>query len=132
LLGGRFHVFSTSTPPASLFYNDEWNVNGLELNRRASYLLWLHAKHYRASAVIGGDALLTGPADGRGITKPVPDDMVSLLLETESYAVEFLNNPQSPYIRDMLTFTEWPDAYEYALTLVRRFMHLTDVRVVRA
>jgi hypothetical protein len=132
IVGGKFEALNFSAPPAALFQNDDRRLLEIPFNRRATYLLWMHARHYRPTEVIGGDALLAGTPDGLGCTKSVPNDLVTLLLETETYRVEVLLTRESPWTADVLRFTNWSDAYEYGLTLLRLFPRLVDVRVVAA
>lgn len=126
IVGGRFQALNLVRPPASLFLNDSGNIDGLPVNRRATYLLWLHAKAHLGQTVIGGDALLTGMPDGRGNTKSMPAELETLLCNTEAYHVEVLPDKHGPWVADMLRFTEWADAYEYALMIPRLFGRIRE------
>lgn len=130
MVGGTFEAFNLDTPPASILANDEAMLWSLPFNHRATVLLWLHAKGLRGQLYISGDAILTGAPDGRGRTKSVPGELATLLLDTESYGVEFLHRPDGPWSRRGTTFIDWFDAYNYAIVREASFATISDARVV--
>ncbi|MFF2534471.1 DUF3846 domain-containing protein [Streptomyces cyaneofuscatus] len=130
MVGGTFEAFNLDTPSASILANDKAMLWSLPFNHRATVLLWLHAKGLRGQAYVSGDAVLTGVRDKRGRTKSVPDELATLLLDTESYGVEFLHRPDGPWSRRGTTFTDWFDAYNYAIVREASFATISDARVV--
>ncbi|MEU6757560.1 DUF3846 domain-containing protein [Streptomyces sp. NPDC046685] len=132
MVGGSFEAFNFDTPPASILANDEAMLWSLPFNLRATVLLWQHAKGLRGQAYISGDAILTGAPDGRGRTKSVPGELTELLLETETYAVEFLHRPDGPWSRKSLTFSDWLEAYNYAIIHEETYATVRSARVIGA
>ncbi|WP_216587788.1 DUF3846 domain-containing protein [Streptomyces brasiliscabiei] len=132
MVEGSFEAFNLDTPPASIMANDEAMLYSLPFNHRATVLLWQHAKGLRGKAYITGNAVLTGAPDGRGFTKSVPSELIELLLETETYGVEFLHRPDGPWSRKSITFTDWFDAYNYAIIHEETYATVRNARVIRA
>lgn len=130
MVGGTFEAFNLDEPPASILANDEVMLWSLPFNHRATVLLWQHAKGLRGKAYISGDAVLTGMPDGRGRTKSVPQQLIELLLETKSYAVEFLHHPDGPWSRKGVPFDNWFDAYNYAIIHEETFATVRNARVI--
>ncbi|MEU6225037.1 DUF3846 domain-containing protein [Streptomyces sp. NPDC047042] len=130
MVEGSFEAFNLDAPPASILANDGAMLYSLPFNHRATVLLWQHAKGLRGKAYITGDAVLTGMPDGRGYTKSVPEELVTLLLDTETYAVEFLHDPNGSWLRRAQTFTDWFDAYNYAIIHEETFATVRNARVI--
>lgn len=130
IVGGSYEAFNLGSPPASFFANDEAMLWSLQFNLRATVLLWQHAKGLRGQAYISGDAVLTGAPDGRGFTKSVPSELIELLLDTETYGVEFLHRPDGPWSRKAVTFTDWLEAYNYAIIHEETFATVRSARVI--
>lgn len=132
IVGGSYEAFNFDSPPASIIANDEAMLWSLPYNLRATVLLWQHSKGLRGQAYISGDAILTGAPDGRGFTKSVPQQLIELLLETETYGVEFLHHPDGPWSRKAITFTDWLEAYNYAIIHEETFATVWSARVIGA
>ncbi|MET4669112.1 DUF3846 domain-containing protein [Streptomyces sp. PvR018] len=132
IVGGAYEAFDFDTPPASIIANDGAMLWSLPHNLRATVMLWQHAKGLRGQSYINGDALLTGKPDARGRTKSVPSDLISLFLETETYGVEFLHHPDGPWSRKAVTFTDWLEAYNYAIIHEETFATVRSARVIGA
>ena len=130
MVGGKYEVFNFDGPPASIIANDEAMLWSLPYNLRATVLLWQHTKGLRGQAYISGDAILTGMPDGRGFTKSVPQQLIELLLETETYGVEFLHHPDGPWSRKAVTFSGWLEAYNYAIIHEETFATVRSARVI--
>lgn len=130
MVGGSFEAFNFDHPPASILANDEAMLWSLPHNLRGTVLLWQHAKGLRGQAYISGDAILTGAPDGRGRTKSVPPQLIELLLETETYGVEFLHHPNGPWSRKSVTFTDWLEAYNYAIIHEETYATVRSARVI--
>lgn len=132
IVGGTFEAYNLDHPPASFLANDEAMLWSLPFNMRATVLLWQHAKGLRGRAYISGDALLTGAPDGSGRTKSVPPQLIELLLNTETYGVEFLHHPKGPWSRKAITFTDWMEAYNFAIIHEETYATVRDARVIPA
>lgn len=132
MVGGSFEAFNFDSPPASILANDEAMLWSLPFNLRATVLLWQHAKGLRGQAYISGDAVLTGMPDRSGRTKSVPSQLIELLLETETYGVEFLHHPDGPWSRKAITFDGWLEAYNYAIIHEETYATVRSARVIRA
>ncbi|MFM9793336.1 DUF3846 domain-containing protein [Streptomyces turgidiscabies] len=129
IVEGSFEVFNFDTPGASIFANDEAMLYSLPHNRRATLLLWQHAKGLRGQAYISGEAILTGAAGLSGRTKSVPPDLVRLLTEAETFHVETLHDPKGRWHRRD-QFDNWVDAYNHAIIQERTFATVYSARVV--
>ncbi|MGW0495785.1 DUF3846 domain-containing protein [Streptomyces sp. NPDC003007] len=132
IVGGSYEAFNLDSPPASFLANDEAMLWSLPFNLRATVMLWQHAKGLRGRVYISGDALLTGAPDGRGFTKSVPSELIELLLDTETYGVEFLHRPDGPWSRKAITFPDWLEAYNYAIIHEETYATVRNARVIRA
>jgi hypothetical protein len=132
LVGGSFEAFNFEEPPASILANDEAMLWSLPFNHRATVLLWQHDKGLRGQVYVSGDAILTGSPDRRGFTKSVPSQLIELLLETKSYAVEFLHHPDGPWSRKGMPFDNWFDAYNFAIIHEETYATVRSARVIRA
>ena len=62
LVGGWLERVELHHPEASMYLNEEGKIHNLELNRRASALLWVHNPTYAGRDVIAGDAFIGGPS----------------------------------------------------------------------
>lgn len=131
MVGGSFEAFNFDSPPASILANDEAMLWSLPHNLRGTVLLWQHAKGLRGQAYISGDAILTGAPSQSGRTKSVPPQLIELLCETETYSVEFLHHPDGPWSRKAITFTDWLEAYNYAIIHEETFATVRSARIVR-
>lgn len=132
MVDGKYEAFNFDSPPASILANDGAMLWSLPHNLRATVLLWQHAKGLRGQAYISGDAILTGAPDARGRTKSVPPQLIELLLETEKYAVEFLHHPDGPWSRKAVEFTDWLEAYNYAIIHEETLATVRSARVISA
>lgn len=130
MVGGKYEAFNFDSPPASILANDEAMLWSLPHNLRGTVLLWMHAKGLRGQAYISGDAILTGAPNQSGRTKSVPSQLITLLLETESYGVEFLHHPDGPWSRKAVTFDGWLEAYNYAIIHEETFATVRSARVI--
>ncbi|MEV6422628.1 hypothetical protein [Streptomyces sp. NPDC051662] len=131
VLGG-YEVHNLISPPASLIGNEGLTLWDLQYNHRATILLWLHAPDHRYDTHVLGPAILTGRPDGTGKLTSVPGELVTLLLETESYRVEVLMDKYGPWVKDGLVFDTWVDAYNFALITAKTHYEIMDVRVTPA
>ncbi|MDQ0776348.1 hypothetical protein QF026_004814 [Streptomyces aurantiacus] len=132
IVGGTFEAFNFDNPPASILANDEAMLWSLPYNLRATVLLWQHAKGLRGRVYISGDAILTGAPSRSGRTKSVPPQLIELLCETEKYGVEFLHHPDGPWSRKAVEFTDWLEAYNYAIIHEETFATVRSARVIGA
>ncbi|MGW0867824.1 DUF3846 domain-containing protein [Streptomyces sp. NPDC002611] len=132
IVGGSFEAYNLDHPPASFLANDEAMLWSLPFNMRATVLLWQHSKGLRGKAYISGDALLTGAPSKSGYTTSVPEQLTSLLLDTDTYGVEFLHRPDGPWSRKAITFEGWLEAYNYAIIHEETYATVRDARVIRA
>ncbi|MFE4370422.1 hypothetical protein ACFRMN_19685 [Streptomyces sp. NPDC056835] len=131
VLGG-YEVLNFNAPPASLLGNEGLTLWDLQHNHRATILLWLHAPDYRYNTHVPGPAIITGRPDGTGKLTSVPSELVTLLLETESYRVEVLMDKYGPWVTESLVFATWMEAYKFALLAAQMHYEITDVRVIAA
>lgn len=130
LVGGTFEVINMIPIKTSIFLNDEGKLMELPLNRRATLLLWLHVSNFRGQDHLVGDVVLTGLPGRTGRTKAVPKELLSLLFGTANYHVEVLTEQFGKWRARERDFTEWVDAYDYALQLAAKWPTIKSVRVM--
>lgn len=133
VVGGTFEVIDLTTPPASLYVNDEGKLIGLPVNRRATLLLWLNNPAFFMKDVVCGPAVLIGPADAEGATMDLPAELSVLILGTDLLKVEVqtINEPGKWY-GNQARYSEYFEAANAALSLYQRWTLAEAVRVVAA
>lgn len=132
LIGGFFQVIDLENPESSLYMDEEGKIKQLPVNRRATLLMWAHRSVFRERDVVCGPALLIGSPDGRGDTQDIPDRLMSLLTGTSrfKYQVKTINDDE--WTGNAVTFTDWVEAYNAALSLASRWLLVTEVQVLPA
>lgn len=132
-VGGNFEGQNIDRPSARLWFNAEGKfADAWEINRRATWLLWIHKSEFCRMDVIAGDALLTGPADSTGRTMSVPDELIKLLFETSRFTVEAQTRKDGPWHGSGFEFASWEQAYQAGIALTARQTHVRHVRIVPA
>lgn len=132
-IGGNFAVTDLERPASSLWYGDESKlVDGWQINRRATNLLWIGNSAFYRYDVIAGDAILTGPPDKSGNTTSVPDELITLLFEAYSYRVEFQFNGEDDWKDTPDRFGDWEMACLFAIRLRGLFPETEHVQVLPA
>jgi len=132
-VGGYIEPVSIERPRMTIFANEEGKVQLLPINRRATYLWWLHSPSVRGHDILVGDVALIGSRGGAGSTTSLPDDFIELLLETASYKIEVrtADEPKSWY-SNQREFDNYFEATIYALNLLECWSQVRDVRIVAA
>ena len=130
IVGGNLEVLTLDRPPASMYVNEEGKLNRMRLNHRATTLMWVHSSAFRSRDVIVGPAFIVGPSDRHGDDKSVPDDLLALLLHTKRYRVQLQTRSDARWSSDNQVFTDWFEAYRYAVQLTESWSVITEVRVV--
>ena len=132
-VSGLIEPMQLERPSASLFLNEEGKLMGLPKNRRSTLLLWLHNTRWRGADVLKGDAVVVGEPDGNGETQDVPDELVTLLLHTETYKVEVNTiDDLNAWNGNQMRYEDWQEAYAAGLSLAGRWFAVNHVRVVPA
>ncbi|SIC59005.1 DUF3846 domain-containing protein [Mycobacteroides abscessus] len=132
-VGGTFGVTDLFNPAASLHWNDDGRMLGLPLNRRATLMLWVHHSAFRGHDALLGDVLLLGPADEEtGDSLPVPDELDRLLFHTDQYRYLVKTIGEKSWNGNGVTYDNWVDAYNGALSLAKRWTLVEEVTVVAA
>lgn len=133
VIGGYFQVIDLVNPEASLYVDEEGKLKHLEMNRRATMLMWIHNPAFVHRDVVTGPALIVGPPNAEGETQSVPQELDDLLFDTLSYKVEVqtLDNPDT-WNTNQRRFTEWTEAYNAALSLSVRWTAVEQIRIVPA
>lgn len=132
-VGGNFDVTDLAEVKTSLWFNDEGKLLEMPINYRATFLLFVYRPEFaQAGDPIVGPVLVTGMPNASGDTKGVPDEMVTLLFETDRYHVKWNFIGEKESHRQTIVFTDWPTAFEYAYQLARREPGIENVRVVPA
>jgi hypothetical protein len=127
---GDIQIIELTGPPSSLFVNEDGQRRELPANQRATLLLWLHNRPFLLRDEICGDAVLLGPTYW-GETQDVPASFVSLLLEPQTFVIEYRVRREPPkwaVVPRRRGFKTWVDAYGYAL-MWTRLKDVVEVRV---
>ena len=130
-VGGYIEPVTIERPRMTIFANEEGKVQQLPINRRATYLWWLHSPSVRGHDILVGDVALIGSRGGAGSTTSLPADFIELLLETASYRIEVrtITEPKDWY-GNQARFETYFEAGIYAINLAERWSQVRDVRVV--
>jgi hypothetical protein len=133
VIGGYFQPVELLTPEATIYVDDEGKLKGLEVNRRATLLVWMHNPAFRERDVICGPAVLIGAPDDEGDTQDVPQSLDDLLFDTLAYKVEVQTvDNKDAWNTNSKRYTDWVEAYNAALRLAASWMAVEQVRVVPA
>ena len=128
--GGPIEVANLERPEASLYFDEEGKGKNFPVNARATTLLWAHNSAFRGGDVIVGPAFIVGPVNQHGDDRTAPEDLIDLLLHTERYRVQVQTEGDTRWNKDKEVFTEWLEAYVYAVQLAQRETAVEEVRVV--
>jgi hypothetical protein len=131
-VGGPFEMTELLRPEASLWSNEEGKIHDLELNRRATLMLWVHRTEFREADYIVGDVLVLGPADKAGRTMGAPEELVNLLFHTEQYRYLVQVTNDDTWNGNGVTYDNWVDAYNGGLALAKRWILVENVKVIAA
>lgn len=129
-VGGTFQCLDLERPDATLFISDEGKINGSELNRRSTIMLWVHDSRFREQDTVAGDALILGTPDQDGNTQSVPDVLVNLLFHTAEYRYLVQTNGSDEWNGNGVRCANWLEAYSEALKLAQRWSLVQEVTVV--
>lgn len=132
IVGGNLQIVGLDRPPAAMYLNEEGKFNRLRVNHRATSLLWVHNSAFRGNDVIVGATLIVGPPDRHGDDTSAPDDLVDLLTNTARYRVQLWTRSEPRWSSDNQVFTDWAEAYCYAVQLAETWEVIEHVRVVPA
>ncbi|MGW5074012.1 DUF3846 domain-containing protein [Rhodococcus sp. NPDC004095] len=114
---------------ASMITDEEGKLNGSELNRRATLLLWLLESRWRNADVIMGDVLIIGAPDEEGNSTSIPEELRALIMDVDSYKVEVQTGGDS-WASNNLRYDDLFKAANAGLGLMERWLLVTDLRVV--
>lgn len=114
LVGGFIQGVDLGEPAARLYCNEDGKYMQLPVNRRATFLLWVHNPPFRNQDFIVGDAFLVGPAKHSADTS-VPDEYVQTLFKATSFHVELRQEGSDEWQRHPQQFDDWVAAYEHAI-----------------
>ncbi|WP_301540648.1 DUF3846 domain-containing protein [Glutamicibacter halophytocola] len=130
---GLIEAVDIDRPDATMFVNEEGKIHGLDVNRRACLLLWVHNSRYRGLGSIEGNVVLVGQPDDEGNTLSVPEELEALLLRTHvyQYQITTINEPGTWY-GNQRVFEDWVEAYKAALYKSQTWALVDEVRVVPA
>ncbi len=130
IVGGNLEVATLDRPLAAMYLNEEGKLNRMRVNHRATTLAWVHNSAFRGTDVIVGSALIVGPPNRHGDDTSAPEDLVDLLTNTSRYRVQMWTRSEPRWGSDNQTFTDWLEAYRYALQLAETWDLIEEVRVV--
>jgi Domain of unknown function (DUF3846) len=130
LVGGNIEVINLERPPASLYFNEEGKLLALSLNLRATALLWAHNSAFRGHNNILGDAFILGPPDREGDDTSAPEELVTLLFQTERYRVLVKNQGDERFYGHLPVYDSWFTAYVRGVELAQRWSQVEEIQVV--
>ncbi|MEV6871455.1 DUF3846 domain-containing protein [Amycolatopsis sp. NPDC051128] len=130
IVGGNLQIIGLDRPPAGMYLNEEGKLNRMRVNHRATTLAWVHNSAFRGNDVIVGSALIVGPPNRHGDDTSAPEDLVDLLMNTNRYRVQLWTSSEPRWSSDNQTFTDWSEAYRYAVQLTETWNLIENVRVV--
>ncbi|MEV6831201.1 DUF3846 domain-containing protein [Amycolatopsis sp. NPDC051102] len=130
IVGGNLQIIGLDRPPAAIYLNEEGKLNRMRVNHRATTLAWVHNSAFRGNDVIVGSAVIVGPPNRRGDDTSAPEDLVHLLMNTGSYRVQMWTGSEPRWSSDDQAFTDWSEAYRYAVQLTETWDVIEQVRVV--
>lgn len=113
-------------PEGCMLIADE--TSGFAANSRATLIRSVHNNVYRDSQVYG-DALITGPHDGKVYTS-YPSELEKLLFVIKVRFAQVRPEGKKLWITQLTPYTRWNDAYEAALKALETFPNAAEVRVI--
>jgi Domain of unknown function (DUF3846) len=130
IVGGNLQIIGLDRPPAAMYLNEEGKLSRMRVNHRATTLAWVHDSNFRGNDVIVGSAVIVGPPNRHGDDTSAPEDLVDLLMNTKRYRVQMWTSSEPRWSSDNQTFTDWLEAYRYAVQLTETWDVIEHVRVV--
>ncbi|MEV7321255.1 DUF3846 domain-containing protein [Streptomyces sp. NPDC093970] len=130
IVGGNLQIVGLERPSAGMYLNESGKLNRMRVNHRATTLVWVHNSAFRNHDVIVGSALIVGPPNRHGDDTSAPQDLTDLLFNTKRYRVQLWTGSDSRWTSDPEVFTDWTEAYRYALQQVETQEGAQEVRVV--
>ncbi|MFJ6416521.1 DUF3846 domain-containing protein [Paeniglutamicibacter sp. NPDC091659] len=128
---GYIEAIDIDRPGATIFINEEGKLTGLDTNGRATLILWVHLSRYRGMDVIKGDVVIVGRPDSQGNTQDVPQELVDLLFNTESYRIEISTiSGNVKWLGKDSHFDQWTTAYMVGLHTAEEWADVDEVRVL--
>jgi hypothetical protein len=130
---GWIEAIDLDTLNATFFTNYEAKIIGLPINRRATLMWWLDSPHIRHRDTIGGNVCLIGLPDEEGDTQDAPEEVFTLLFETESYKAMFqtADDPEA-FNGNQMRFINYFEAVNYALVKFDQWAAVERCKVVPA
>jgi len=130
IVGGNLQIVDLDRPPAAMYLNEEGKLNRMRVNHRATSLVWVHNSAFRGNDVIVGTALVVGPPDRHADDTSAPGDLIELLFDTTRYRVQLWTRSEPRWSSDNQAFTDWVEAYRYAIQLTETWELIEHVRIV--
>ena len=110
--------------------NEEGKLMGLEPNRRATLLWWLHFPAMRLRDHLVGDVVLVGPADHLGdMTDVAPEIRHLLFTPAQQHRVEVQTVGSSAWLDSGFAFEDYFEAAALGLSLAANRTDVTALRV---
>lgn len=129
-IGGNFQCLDMERPDSTLFCDEEGRINGSEMNRRATLILWVHDSRFRGADVIFGNAMILGRPDDDGNTASVPDSFQEILIKATEWRYLVQADDSGTWAGNERRYDNWVDAYNGALALADRWVLVREVAVV--
>jgi hypothetical protein len=131
VVGGYIEAIDLEAMNASFFANEEAKLVGIPINRRATLMWWLASPQMRHRDTIGGDVCLIGLPDDEGETQDVPDELIALIFDTQSFKAEFQTFDNAEVFNgNQRVYNDYWDAINGALILFDKWAAVVGARVV--
>ncbi|MBV1778722.1 DUF3846 domain-containing protein [Paeniglutamicibacter sp. ABSL32-1] len=128
---GNIEAMDINRPDATIFINEEGKLIDLDTNGRATLIMWVHLSRYRGMDIIQGDVVIIGRPDPKGNTQDVPQELVDLLFNTESYKIEFTTIQGSvKWIGKDSHIDNWTVAYMIGIRTAEGWAGVDEIRVL--
>ena len=133
-VGGYIETLMLPTPAetaAILVVNKEGKLSGfdLDVNNRATLLLWVHNRAFVKHDEICGDAIVIGPTDEFGNFTGVPEKLLKLLTTNDPVQLDLGVSLLEPQTAVRGTFRTWVGAYIVVADALGSIANLEHVRI---
>lgn len=130
-VGGWIEPIQIQSPHICIIANEEGKVHGLQLNQRATIMLWLLAQELQGLDALVGDVVLIGTRGPEQVE--IPEPFRKLLLETDRYKCEVQTDKRPDHwYGSGMRFSSYFRAAADVLNFKSRSSDIEKVRVVAA
>lgn len=129
-VGGWVEPVDIPALSVTVYVNEEGLLRQLPFNPRATFLWWYFVPEARQTAMLVGQALVTGLPDRSGDSTDVPSEVVGMLAKPGEWRVEVRTIGDPKWYRNQMTYSDYFEALVWAMLTLERWSAAEDVRVV--